>query len=342
MKDVKTLGIDLSKHVFQLHGVDGLGNPLLKKKLSREKLPEFMSTLPCCEVVMEACGGANFWARAFQQAGHQVKLISPQWVKPFVKGNKNDANDSEAIVEANSRPTMRYVAPKTVEQQDMQSLLRLRESCIKGRVQISNQLRGLLTEYGIIIPKGDTHLRKAIPSLCDRTQENGLSALFKELLETQFELFKKLAEQISFYDKKAALLAKGNEACQKVLAIEGVGTLSAIALVVAVGQAKEFKNGRHFSAFLGLVPRQHSSGSRNRLLGISKRGDGYLRELLIHGARSVLLRSGNKTDPRSQWINKLLERRGYNCTATALANKNARIALAVLKSGEAYKKTYKN
>jgi transposase len=160
--NIKTLGIDLSKHVFQLHGVDSIGNPMLKKKLSREKLPEFMATLSPCEVVMEACGGANFWAREFKNAGHNVKLISPQFVKPFVKGNKNDSNDAMAIVEAASRPTMRYVSPKSIEQQDMQSLLRLREGCIKTRTQMSNQIRGLLAEYGVVISKSIACLHKLV------------------------------------------------------------------------------------------------------------------------------------------------------------------------------------
>lgn len=204
--NIKTLGIDLSKHVFQLHGVDLIGKPILKKKLSREKLPEFMATLSPCEVVMEACGGANFGAREFKQAGHHVKLISPQ----FVKGNKNDRNDSEAIVEAASRPTMRYVSHKTIEQQDMQSLLRLREGCIKTRTQMSNQIRGLLSEYGIVVPQRIVQLHKIVPNLCDRTNNNGLSELFKSLLEMQFELFKKLEEQIETYDLKLKILVKEN------------------------------------------------------------------------------------------------------------------------------------
>ena len=334
--NIKVLGIDLSKHVFQLHGVDASGKPVLKKKLSREKLPEFMATLPSCEVVMEACGGANFWAREFKQAGHEIKLISPQFVKPFVKGNKNDANDSEAIVEAASRPTMRFVSPKSIEQQDMQSLLRLREGCIKTRTQMANQIRGLLSEYGIVIRKGIACLYKIIPDCCDRTQNNGLSALFKDLLEKQFELFKTVDAQINAYDAQLETLVKQSAPCKRLLQMKGVGPISALALVAAIGEGKEFKNGRHFAAFIGLVPRQHSSGGRERLLGISKRGDTYLRQLLIHGARAVVAVSAKKTDERSQWINKLNARRGYNCTAVALANKNARIALALLKKGEDY------
>jgi transposase len=335
--NIKTLGIDLSKHVFQLHGVDEFGKPVLKKKLSREKLSEFICTLPSCEIVMEACGGANFWAREFKKSEHSVKLISPQFVKPFVKGNKNDGNDAMAIVEAASRPSMRYVSPKSIEQQDMQSLLRLREGCIKTRTQMGNQMRGLLAEYGMVIPQKITSLHKAIPMYYDRTLDNGLSELFKGLLEEQYRLFVRLEEQIDAYEKMIKSLVKESNACQKVMQIEGIGPITALALIVSIGDASEFKNGRHFSAFIGLVPKQHSSGARERLLGISKRGDSYLRQLLIHGARTVLLHSGSKTDTRSQWINQLKERRGHNCSAVALANKNARIALALLKTGENYR-----
>lgn len=334
--NIKTLGIDLSKYIFQLHGVDATGKTILKKKLSREKFPEFMAKMSPCEVVMEACGGANFWAREFKQIGHDVKLISPQFVKPFVKGNKNDGNDAMAIVEAASRPSMRYVSPKTIEQQDIQSLLRLREGSIKTRTQMSNQMRGLLSEYGIVIPQSMAKLHKMIPSIYDRNQNNGLSELFKSLLEMHYQLFKKLEEQIELYDQQVKLLAQQSEACQKIMRIEGIGPITALALVVVIGQASEFKNGRHFAAFIGLVPKQYSSGGRERLLGISKRGDNYLRQLLIHGARTVLLHSGRKTDERSEWINKLKARRGHNCTVVALANKNARIALSILKSGEDY------
>ena len=271
--NIKTLGIDLSKYIFQLHGVDATGKTILKKKLSREKFPEFMAKMSPCEVVMEACGGANFWAREFKQIGHDVKLISPQFVKPFVKGNKNDGNDAMAIVEAASRPSMRYVSPKTIEQQDIQSLLRLREGSIKTRTQMSNQMRGLLSEYGIVIPQSMAKLHKMIPSIYDRNQNNGLSELFKSLLEMHYQLFKKLEEQIELYDQQVKLLAQQSEACQKIMRIEGIGPITALALVVVIGQASEFKNGRHFAAFIGLVPKQYSSGGRERLLGISKRGD---------------------------------------------------------------------
>ncbi|MES2204747.1 MAG: IS110 family transposase [Pseudomonadota bacterium] len=336
--NITTLGIDLAKNVFQLHGADQAGKAVLKKTVTRAKLPSIVAQLPACTVVMEACGGANFWARQFTANGHQVKLISPQFVKPFVKGNKNDACDAEAIVEAASRPAMRYVSPKTIEQQDMQSLLRIRESCIAMRIKLSNQLRGLLAEYGIVFDKGINRLRSALPSLFDREKENELTEAFKQLLEMQYQLLISIDEQLSGLDMKLVVLAKTNETCQRVQQVEGIGPITAVALTATVGNPNDFKNGRHFSAFLGLVPKQNSSGGHDRLLGISKRGDSYLRQLFIHGARAVLLRSGKKLDARSRWINGLKERRGMNRATVALANKNARIALALLLNKEDYKK----
>ena len=331
------VGIDLAKNVFQVHGAGSKGETLLKKTLSRDKLPRFIAKLEKCRIVMEACGGANYWARKFNEYGHEVQLISPQFVKPFVKGNKNDRNDSEAIVEAASRPNMRYVSAKTIEQQDMQSLLRLREGCIETRTKMSNQLRGLLTEYGIVIPKGMSHFQKMLPVLFDRENDNQLTAFFKETLEMQYNLFISVNEQITQYEKNLKMIAKNNDACQRVQEVEGIGPITAVALAATIGNPNDFKNGRHFAAFIGLVPRQHSSGGRERLLGISKHGDSYLRQLLIHGARSVVLYAGKKTNARSRWINELKVRAGVNRTCVAVANKNARIVLALLKNNDCYK-----
>lgn len=335
--NITTLGIDLAKNIFQVHGADTKGKAVLKKTLTRNKLPEFIANLPKCQIVMEACGGANYWARKFKGYGHDVRLISPQFVKPFVKNNKNDRNDAEAIVEAASRPSMRYVSAKTVEQQDMQSLLRLRESCIEIRTKISNQLRGLLAEYGIVISQGITHLHKALSKILDRNEDNELTLGLKEMLEMQYHLLKSIEQKISAYEEKVKMIAKNNEACQRVQAIEGIGPVTAVALAATIGNPNDFKNGRHFSAFLGLVPRQYSSGGRECLLGITKQGDSYLRKLLIHGARSVVLYSGRKTDTRSRWINDLKWRAGSNRTCVAVANKNARIVLALLKHNEKYR-----
>lgn len=335
--NITTLGIDLAKNIFQLHGADNRGNAVLKKTLTRNKLAEVIANLPKCQIVMEACGGANYWARKFNDYGHDVKLISPQFVKPFVKSNKNDRNDAEAIVEAASRPSMRYVSAKTIEQQDLQSLLRLREGCIEMRTKMSNQLRGLLAEYGIVIAKGISHLHKALPRLFDRGKDNELTAAFKEMLEMQYNLLLTMGQQITMYEVKLKMIAKTNEACQRVQQVEGIGPITAVALAATISNPNDFKNGRHFAAFIGLVPRQHSSGGQERLLGISKHGDSYLRQLLIHGARSVILYSGKKKDTRSRWINGLKIRAGVNRTCVALANKNARIVLALLKNKETYR-----
>jgi len=331
------LGIDLAKHVFQLHGADEFGKAVLKKQVSRVKLTETVAQLPRCRIVMEACGGSHYWARKFKEYGHEVQLISPQFVKPFVKGNKSDRNDAEAIVEAASRPSMRYVSPKTIAQQDMQSLLRMRESCIEMRTKLSNQLRGLLGEYGVVISQGFAMLHKSLPSLYDRQKENGLTECFKGNLELQYSLLLEIDKQIERYDSKVKAIAKTEAVCESVQKVEGIGPITAVALAATIGQPSDFKNGRHFAAFLGLVPRQHSSGGKERLLGISKRGDGYLRKLLVQGARSVLIKSGNKKDSRHQWLNELSARRGSNRACVALANKNARIVLTMLKKGEAYR-----
>jgi transposase len=335
--NITTLGIDLAKNIFQLHGADDKGKAVFRKKVTRDKLSQVIANLPACQIVMEACGGANYWARKFNSYGHEVKLISPQFVKPFVKSNKNDRNDAEAIVEAASRPSMRYVSAKTVEQQDLQSLLRLREGCIEIRTKMHNQLRGLLAEYGIAIAKGTHHLHQALPTVFDREQENELTVAFKEMLEMQYHLLVSLEQQITTYEKKIKVIAKTNEACREVQQVEGIGPITAVALIATIHNPNDFKNGRHFSAFIGLVPKQHSSGGRERLLGISKHGDGYLRKLLIHGARSVVMYSDKKTDARSQWINALKMRAGTNRCCVALANKNARIVLAVLKNKEPYR-----
>ncbi|MDF2867436.1 MAG: transposase [Gammaproteobacteria bacterium] len=335
--NITLLGIDIAKDVFQLHGADARGKRVLTKRLKRKELLSYLANLPVCCIVMEACGGANYWAREIKKLGHEVKLISPQFVKPFVKGNKNDSRDAEAIVEAASRPQMRFVTPKTEEQQDIQSLLRVREGYHKMRTQLANQIRGLLAEYGLVIAKGISPLRKTIPALVERDKATGLTERMKELIETQYNMLLIIEERIAECDKQVEQMAKDNEICRHLQSIAGVGVLSAVAVVATVGEGKEFKNGRHFAAFLGLVPRQHASGNRNQLLGISKRGDGYLRKLLVHGARAVLIRADKKQDRLSQWVTGLKARRGANRACVALAHKNARIIMALLHQRSTYR-----
>jgi len=337
MNNITILGIDLAKNVFQLHGSDATGKAVLRKKLTRSKLVETIAKLEPCTIVMEACGGSSYWCRKFNVLGHKTKLISPQFVKPFVKTNKSDRNDAEAICEAASRPTMRFVAPNTVEQQDIQAIHRIRSRLIGSRTAIVNQIRGLLAEYGIVVAQGVYKIRKLLPEILEDA-ENELTMLGRQIFFQLNEELRELDEKIEIYDKKIDGVFKSNEQCQRVGKMDGIGKITATAIVAAIGDPSTFKNGRHFSAYLGLVPRQSSSGGKERLLGISKRGDSYLRTLLIHGARSVVRHAKNKDDKRSLWIKNLVERRGTNRAAVAVANKNARIIWSLLAKGENYKK----
>ena len=331
------LGIDLAKSSFQLHGTDKSGETVCKKTFRRQNLKEFMANLPACVVAMEACGSANYWARLFRSYGHNVKLIAPQFVKPYVKSNKTDAADAEAICEAAQRPNMRFVSIKEIEQQDLQSLHRMRSMAVSSRTALINQIRGLLQEYGIEIAKGPRQLFAQLPLILEDA-DNGLSPLLRELLSDLHEELTHLDKRVNRYDKKIAHISEQDEDAKRLQTIPGIGPIIATALVAAIGSSvANFKNGRELAAWLGLVPRQHSTGGRNQLLGISKRGDSYLRNLLIHGARSVLRCIDKKTDRRSVWIKSLMERRHKNIATIALANKMARTVFALLKKEEDFK-----
>jgi len=326
---IKVLGIDLAKQSFQLHGVDEKGNTVLKKKLSRKKLTAFIANLPPCLIGLEACGGAHHWARVFTQLGHTVRMMAPQFVKPYVKSNKNDAVDAEAICEAVQRPNMRFVPAKSIAQQDIQSLHRIRSQLVGRRTAQANQIRGLLLEYGLVIPKGIGCVRKEIPLILEDA-ENALSSLFRGILSDLYAEMVHLDEKISAVETQLAGICAANEDCQRLLTIPGVGLLTATALIAAVGDISVFKNGREMAAWLGLVPRQHSTGGKATLRGISKRGDTYLRTLLVHGGRSVVRVAHKHQDKRNQWVGAIKQRRGENISNVAVANKNARIAWAVL------------
>lgn len=332
---IKTLGIDLAKSVFHLYGVDAHGKALMKKRLSRKKLLEFMVNLPPCLVGMEACGGAHYWARTFREQGHEVKLLPPQYVKPYVKTNKNDYNDAEAICEAMSRPNMRFVGIKSVDQQDIQGLHRIRSGFMQARTRVVNQARGLLAEYGIVVGRQVGQFRRRLPEILEDS-ENGLTAFGRELFAGSYQELVHLDERIQVCDERIDRVLKENEACQRLAEVEGIGPITATALVASVGDPGVFRKGRQMSAWLGLVPRQHSTGGKPVLLGISKRGDRYLRTLLIHGARSVVSRAQGKSDARSRWITQLRQRVGMNKACVALANKNARVAWALLATGDRY------
>lgn len=333
---VTTLGIDVAKNVFQLHGVDAQGHPVLRKRVSRSALPRFLANLAPCLIGIEACGSAHHWARRFSAMGHRVRLISPQFVRPYVKTNKNDGNDAEAICEAITRPTMRFVAMKSVEHQDIQMLHRIHERLVHSRTGAANQIRGLLAEYGAVLPKRIDVLRRELPRVLEDA-DNELSALARELLAERHEELAHLDKQVRAIERRIQERYRALPAAQRLGTIPGIGPLGATALVAAVADPTVFRRGRELSAWLGLVPRQYSSGERQRLLGISKRGDRYVRTLLVHGARAVLARAHVKNDPRSRWLVALKQRAGFNKACVALANKNARIAWALLRREESYR-----
>lgn len=333
--DVAVLGIDLAKQSFQLHGVNCHGVTVLKKKLARKDLASFIAQLPVCIIGIEACSGANYWVRVLEKLGHTVRMIAPQFVKPFVKSNKNDAADAEAICEAVQRPSMRFVPAKSIAQQDIQSLHRIRSQVVARRTAQANQIRGLLMEYGLTIPQGISYIRKSIPLILEDAG-NELTAMFRELLTELYDEMVHLDRRIKTLETKLESLCTQNEDCQRLLSIPGVGLLSATAIVAAIGDISAFKNGRELAAWLGLVPRQHSTGGKPTLLGISKRGDTYLRTLLIHGGRTVVRVANKHQDKRSAWVMQLEERRGKNISAVAVANKNARVAWALLSNKSTY------
>lgn len=338
MKDISAVGIDIAKNVFFAVGMDSVGNVLFRKKLYRDGLNAWIANLPVCRIGMEACGGSHYWAREFRSYGHTVRLIAPQFVKPFVKGNKNDNQDAEAICEALMRPTMRFVSVKTQSQQEIQMLHRARERVVKQRTAIANELRGFLHELGIVIPQGITHLRSKFVSILEAEQHK-LSALSLELFNQIYQSFKHQDDEVSFYDKRLRALSREHPQCVLLQELPGIGPVTSTALVAAVGETSAFKNGRQFAASIGLVPRQNSSGGKDTLLGISKRGNPYLRKLLVHGARSVLKverRRSPEHSPTTRWIQQLIARRGMQRATVALANKNARIVWSLLAHGQPY------
>ena len=336
---ITTVGIDLAKTVFQVHGVDQKGSPALQRRLKRHHVLSYFAQLPPCLIGMEACGGAHYWARKLQEQGHTVKLMAPQFVKPYVKANKTDAADAEAICEAVTRPSMRFVPIKNTDQQAVLSLHRARQGFVRARTAQANQIRGLLAEYGITLPQGICHVAKRLPAIIE-DGENELPGTFRQLLDRLRSHLNELDRQVQELELQIHDWHRRNEGSQKLAKIPGIGPLTASALIASIGDAKNFKNGRELAAWLGLVPRQHSSGGRVLLQGISKRGDAYLRTLLVHGARSVTRIAERKSTPTDQWSTALLARRHKNIAAVARANKNARIAWALLVHGRDYNPEY--
>jgi transposase len=334
--DLHTIGIDLGKTIFHLVGLNQRGEVMVRKKFSRAQLLRFTANRQVHLIGMEACGGSHFLAKALQQQGHEVRLIPPQYVKPFVKTNKNDFIDAEAIAEAVGRPSMRFVPIKSDDQLDMQSLHRVRERWVMRRTAVVNQIRSLLLERGITVPQGRCHLEALLPAILTGT-EMKLSGVVR-LLVAQLKLeLDQLAARLEEADALIEQTAQENEACRRLDAIPGIGPVTATALLAAIGNGAAFRKGREFAAWVGLVPREHSTGGKQKLLGISRRGNSYLRKLFVQGARAVLQFKEKQSSGLKAWLTNVSWRTHYNVVGVALANKLARTAWAVLAKGEVYR-----
>jgi transposase len=331
MEKVTTLGIDLAKSVFSLHGVDGGGQVVLRRTVRRDQLVKVVAGIEPCLIGMEACSGAHEWGRRFQEHGHAVRLMAPKFVAPYRKSGKNDGNDAEAICEAVTRPSMRFVPVKSVEQQALLAIHRVRQGFVVERTAIINRLRGLLCEFGVVLPLRSVTVRRQAAQAAEN-----LPDLARRAIGDLLDELRVLDERIGGYDREIEAQAKLCEPAQRLMKIRGIGPTTALAIVATVGNAREFKNGRQFAAWIGLTPSQYSTGGKPRLGHISKRGDAYLRNLLVQGARSVLNSAGMHQDRMSRWILELQPRRGYYRTLVlvAIANKNARIAWALLAKNE--------
>lgn len=335
MKNITLLGIDLAKDVFQLHGVNEYGKKILSKKVSRSALPTLIANMPHCKIVMEACGSSNYWSRKFMSYGHTVSQISPQHVKPFVQGNKNDKNDARAIVIAAQQDGMPTVPTKTIKQQEMQMNHRYRESLIQDRTALANRIRGYLREMGIFLAEGLSQVRKEVPLLLEDAT-NELTMDMREIISSCHKKVLDLDHEIERYTQKIEQFCKKNDMCGRLMQLPGVGPMTASIIYATVGDPHHFKNGRHFAAYLGLVPKEHSSGGKQCLMSISKRGDRYIRGLLIHGGRSVVKGADKKSDYVSSWVTRIKKERGYNKAAVAVANKNARHMWAIMAYDDKY------
>ncbi len=335
--NLSRVGVDLAKNVFQLHGVDRHEKVVWKRRLSRTKWLQVLleQVEPGCEIGMEACAGAHHWARELESRGYIVKLIPPQFVKPYVKSNKNDANDAEAICEAMSRPVMRFVTVKSVAQQDIQATHRIRSELMSQRTAKANQIRGLVAEYGLVAPRTLYALRAAIPDWLEDA-DNDLTDHFRSLLHGLWLDLVALDDRLRELDRAIEQLANSNPMTRRLQQLRGVGPMVATALIATVGDAGQYHKGRQMAASLGLTPRQCSSGDKQRLLGISKRGDVYLRTLLVHGARAVVSQAKHRDDRLSRWVTGIAQRRHPNVAAVALANKTARMAWAMLRNETDY------
>jgi transposase len=331
-----TIGIDLAKSVFQVHGVDAAGRVTVMKKLRRAEVIKFFQSIPACLVGMEACATAHFWAREISALGHQVRLMPPSYIKAYLRRQKNDAADAEAICEAVTRPTMRFVPIKSAERQGVLVLHRTRELLVRQRTMLINAIRGHCAEFGIIAPLGARRADQLVEHV-RQSPATELPELARSALLRLAEQLNTLAAEIHGLERRLLAWHRQDQASQRLATIPGIGIITATALSAAVTDPALFRSGREFAAFLGLVPRQNSSGGKDRLGRISKMGDGYLRKLLVVGATSVIRRARTSTSASASWVNALLERRPARVVTVAMANKNARIVWAVLKRGEVYR-----
>ena len=334
MSEVSIIGLDIAKHVFQAHGVDASGHAILRKKITRSKLLPFFSAHPRCLIVLEACGGAHHWARELLKLGHDVRLIAPAYVKPFVKRQKNDAADAEAICEAAQRPSMRFVPVKTEEQQAAAMVFRARDLLVRQRTQISNALRGHMTEYGWIAPKGLAHLEELRALVSDRSAvPEGVRSVCMVLLDT----LATLDRQIALLDKEIVRRSREDAVARRLMTIPGIGPITATAITALAPPSETFAKGRDFAAWVGLTPRQHTTGGKQKLGSISKMGERTLRRLLIIGSSAVVLQASKRGAAKGSWLEQMLARKPRMLVTVALANKTARIVWALLTKDEVYK-----
>jgi transposase len=336
VSEVITVGLDIAKHVFHAHGADGRGRAIFSKRISRRKLLDFFAARPSCTVALEACGGAHHWARQLTQLGHEVRLIPPAYVKPFVKRQKNDATDAEAICEAAQRPSMRFVAVKSEQQQAAGLVFRARDLLVRQRTQLINAIRGHLTEYGWIAPKGPSHVTM-LADLIEEEMARSLPEAARAMIRLMLDLLVGLNGKITDLDQEIARRAREDEVSRRLMTVPGIGPISATAIAALAPPAETFAKGRAFAAWLGLTPLQRSTGGKQKLGATSKMGERTLRRLLIIGSSAVVQQASKRGAPRGSWLEQMLARKPRMLVIVALANKMARIVWALLVKCENYR-----